>query len=154
MKLTSPTKGEMTLEEAVKDMKNYIGESSVPVEIVVGTDSQNTDQTRFVVVFAMYRIGQGGRFFYHVEKTKLVKDLRTKIYQETQMTLKFAEALANEMIEQEVYHNIIIHVDIGTKGKTKELIAEIKGWVIGEGYEIYIKPECYAACAIANMLTK
>lgn len=154
MKLTSPTKGEMTLTEVVEDIKNYIKESSVPVEIVVGTDSQNTDQTKFVVVLAMYRFGQGGRFFYHVEKTKLVKDLRTKIYQETQMTLNFAEKLTTEMIEQDVLHNIIIHCDLGTVGKTKDLIAEIKGWVVGEGYEVYIKPECYAACAIANMLTK
>lgn len=154
MKLTSPTKGEMTLAETVKDIKNYIKESSVPVEIVVGTDSQNTDQTKFVVVLAMYRLGQGGRFFYHVEKTKLVKDLRTKIYQETQMTLTFAEKLTTEMINQDVLHNIVIHCDLGTVGKTKDLIAEIKGWVMSEGYEVYIKPKCYAACAIANMLTK
>ena len=62
--------------------------------------------------------------------------------------------LTTEMIEQDVLHNIIIHCDLGTVGKTKDLIAEIKGWVVGEGYEVYIKPECYAACAIANMLTK
>lgn len=154
MKLISPTKGKMSLSAVVKDLKTYIEESSVPVEVVVGTDSQNTDQTKFVMVLAMYRVGQGGRFFYHVEKTKLVKDLRTKIYQETQMTLKFAEALTNEMIEQEVLHSIIVHCDLGTVGKTKDLIAEIKGWVMAEGYEVYIKPECYAACAIANMLTK
>lgn len=154
MKLTSPTKGEMTLTEVVKDIKNYIKESSVPVEIVVGTDSQNTDQTKFVVVLAMYRVGQGGRFFYHVEKTKLVKDLRTKIYQETQMTLNFANQLTTLMIQNDLLQEIIIHCDLGTVGKTKDLIAEIKGWVMSEGYEVYIKPECYAACAIANMLTK
>ena len=154
MKLISPTKGEMTLTEVVEDIKNYIKESSVPVEIVVGTDSQNTDQTKFVVVLAMYRIGQGGRFFYHVEKTKLVKELRAKIYQETQMTLNFAEKLTTEMINQDILHDVLIHCDLGTVGKTKDLIAEIKGWVMAEGYEVYIKPECYAACAIANMLTK
>ena len=38
-------------------------------------------------------------------------------------------------------------------GQTR-FVAEIKGWVMAEGYEVYIKPQCYAACAIANMLTK
>lgn len=154
MKLTSPTKGEMTLTEVVKDIKNYIKESSVPVEIVVGTDSQNTDQTKFVVVLAMYRVGQGGRFFYHVEKTKLVKELRTKIYQETQMTLNFAEKLTTEMIENDIYHDIIVHLDVGSNGKTKEMINEISGWVKEMGYISKIKPEGWCAFAIANYLSK
>lgn len=154
MKLISPTKGKMSLSAVVEDLKTYIEESSVPVEVVVGTDSQNTDQTKFVVVLAMHRAGQGGRFFYHIEKTKLVKDLRTKIYQETQMTLKFAEELTNAMLENDIYHDIVVHLDVGSNGKTKEMINEISGWVKEMGYIPKIKPEGWCACAIANMLTK
>ena len=154
MILVSPTKGDMTLNEVVQDMRNYIDCSTTPVEIVVGTDSQNTSHTKFVVVLTMYRVGKGGRFFYHVADRPLITDLRTKIYQETQTTLSFAEQLANEMINEGVFHNIIIHVDIGTVGKTNQLIAEIKGWVVGQGYEVHIKPESYAASAVANRLTK
>jgi len=152
--MTSPSLGRMTLDEVVLDIKQYIAESTVPVEIVVGSDSQNSDETKFVTVLAMYRQGQGGRFFYHIEKHKLVTNLRLKIYQETQMTLKFADALSKVMIDNDILHNIIVHIDIGTEGKTKELINEIKGWVISEGYEVFIKPQCYAACAIANMISK
>jgi len=152
--MTSPTKGKMTLEEVVLDMKQYINDSAVPVEIVVGTDSQNTDATKFVIVLAMYRQGQGGRFFYSVEIHKRITNLRQKIYQETQMTLKLANELTTTMINNDVYHDIVIHVDIGTGGKTKDLINEIKGWVMSEGYQVYIKPEAYAASAIANMITK
>jgi len=154
MIMISPTKGQMTVDEMVQDMKQYIAESTCPVEIVVGADSQNSSETKFVLVVAMYRKGQGGRFFYHTEKQQLIKNLRLKIYRETQLTLKMAEMLSEKMIENEVFHNVIVHIDIGTEGKTNKLINEIKGWVISEGYEIFIKPECYAAAAIANMLSK
>lgn len=154
MKMISPSKGEMTLEETVLDIKKYTEESTVPVEIVVGTDSQNSHETKFVMVVAMCREGQGGRFFYHIKRSKLIRDMRTKIYEETQLTLKLADKLSTLMIENDMLHNIIIHCDIGTVGKSKELIGEITGWVVAEGYEVYIKPECYAASAIANMLSK
>jgi len=70
------------------------------------------------------------------------------------MTLELANLISTLMIENDIYHELIIHVDIGTVGKTKELIAEIKGWVNSEGYTAYIKPEAYAACAIANLISK
>ena len=154
MWMISPSKGRMSLEDVVLDMKQYIEESDCPIEIVVGSDSQNTNQTKFVTVLAIRRLGQGGRFFYVVENTKLFKDLRMKIYKETEMTLDFAKQLTYEMLKNDIYENIIIHCDLGVVGKTKELITEIKGWVISEGYEVFIKPECYAASAIANMITK
>ncbi len=152
--MVSPSKGEMNIQNAVKDMKQYIEESTVPIEIVIGTDSQNSSETKYVVVLAMYRVGQGGRFFYQVVKRPLVYNLRQKIYQETQMTLELAHQVSTIMIEEDVLHDIVIHLDIGTEGKTKELIAEIKGWVNAEGYEAFIKPEAYAACAIANVISK
>jgi predicted RNase H-related nuclease YkuK (DUF458 family) len=152
--MVSPTKGEMTVEEVVLDMKQYIAASNVPVEVVVGADSQNSNETKLVLVIAMCREGQGGRFFYSVKKLPLIKDLRTKIYAETQATLKLADELTTLMIDNEVYQNIIVHIDIGTVGKTKDLIAEIKGWVNAEGYEVYIKPQCYAASGIANAISK
>lgn len=154
MIMVSPSKGEMNLQNVVKDMKQYIEESTVPVEIVIGTDSQNSSETKYVVVLAMYRVGQGGRFFYQVVKRPLVYNLRQKIYQETQMTLELAHQVSTIMIEEDVFHDIVIHLDIGTEGKTKELIAEIKGWVNAEGYAAFIKPESYAACAIANVISK
>jgi len=63
MKMISPSKGEMPIASVVQEMKNYINESTVPVEIVLGTDSQNSNETKYVVVLAMYRVGEGGRLF-------------------------------------------------------------------------------------------
>lgn len=154
MRMMSPSKGSMTIEEIVLDIKQYIDESTVPVEIVVGSDSQNTNETKFVSVVAIHRQGQGGRFFYSVSRQKLITNLRLKIYRETQMTLDLAKELTAIMIENEIFNSVVIHADLGTEGKSKELINEIKGWVISEGYEIFIKPQCYAASAIANMISK
>ncbi|MFA5670671.1 MAG: ribonuclease H-like YkuK family protein [Balneolaceae bacterium] len=154
MWMISPSKGRMSLEDVVLDMKQYIEESDCPIEIVVGSDSQNTNQTKFVTVLAIRRLGQGGRFFYVVEYHKLVTNLRQKIYQETQMTLQLANELTNIMIENDILYDVIIHLDLGKYGKTKEMISEITGWVTEMGYASRIKPECWCAFAIANYLTK
>lgn len=50
--------------------------------------------------------------------------------------------------------NIEIHLDIGRNGETRDLIKEVVGMVVGNGYEAKIKPSAYAASHVADRYTK
>ena len=46
-----------------------------------------------------------------------------------------------------------IHVDVGTKGDTREMINEIVGMIRGSGYSVKTKPEAYGASNVADRHT-
>ena len=43
-----------------------------------------------------------------------------------------------------------IHADIGENGQTKDMIKELTGLIIGNGFEPKIKPEAYIASVVAD----
>ena len=49
--------------------------------------------------------------------------------------------------------NVEIHLDVGEKGDTKELIREVVGMVIGSGFDARIKPDSYGATKVADKYT-
>jgi hypothetical protein len=49
-----------------------------------------------------------------------------------------------------IHNELEIHVDIGQKGPTKEMIREIVGMVRGNGFFVKIKPESFAASTLAD----
>lgn len=131
-------------------------------EIIIGTDSQNHSQTKVVSVICIVCHGHGGVFFYEVTKEDLIMDVRQKLHVETNESLTLATKLV-DMLESddafaEMYLDcpISIHVDAGNspKGKTRELIPEIVGWIKACGYDAKVKPDSYCASSIADRITK
>ena len=51
---------------------------------------------------------------------------------------------------------LAIHVDAGNseKGKTRELIPELVGWIRACGYDCSVKPDSFVASTIADRLSK
>ena len=47
-------------------------------------------------------------------------------------------------------YDIQIHVDIGTKGETRDMINEVTGMIRSNGFSVKIKPESYGASKIAD----
>lgn len=47
-------------------------------------------------------------------------------------------------------YNLEIHVDVGQHGKTKEIIDEVVGMIIGSGFEVRTKPDSYGASTVAD----
>ena len=133
-----------------------------PVHIIVGTDSQNFDDTKIVSVIAVICEGHGGIFFYEVTRRVLIRDVRTKLHVETNDSLKVAETLVGIMEENEIYEEmflncpIAIHVDAGNSrnGKTRELIPELVGWIKACGYDCSVKPDSFVASTIADRISK
>ncbi|MBR7045386.1 MAG: hypothetical protein IKI23_06970 [Lachnospiraceae bacterium] len=161
----SPTYGKMGISQIPdRILAFYTGHKKfdAPVSIIIGTDSQNFDQTKMVSVVAVVCEGHGGIFFYEVTRQPLIKDVRTKLHIETNDSLRIAEALV-EILEgdrkyEEMFLNcpIIIHVDAGNsvRGKTRALIPELVGWIRACGYDCRTKPESFVASTIADRISK
>ena len=132
----------------------------------IGTDSQVCKQTLFVTAIHLHRIGRGATGFItkHIIP-RPIHSLREKIYYETARTLEIASLFTDEriegIIECLVKHSgrsgdihFEFHLDIGTRGATRDLINEMVAMAKSTAFEPKIKPESYAASCYANRYTK
>ncbi len=46
-----------------------------------------------------------------------------------------------------------IHADVGERGATRDMIKEITGLILGNGFEPKIKPESFVASVVADRYT-
>lgn len=116
-----------------------------------------------VNVIAVICEGHGGIFFYKINNRDRILDVRTKLQMETGDSLEIADKLIH-LLEAEEYEEVFlnttfsIHIDAGysEKGKTKDLIPELVGWVKGSisNCEVYVKPDSYVASGIADKISK
>ena len=154
----SPTNGKMTKAEIYDFILKKIRENQITKEhdysIIVGTDSQNSYKTKMVLVICLIDKGHGGRYFYHIDWMKKIKDINTKIYTETEKSLEIARELNKFLHDNDVRAEVEVHVDIGRHGKTKELIQGILGWVTSEGFTAKIKDESWVASTITDKISK
>ena len=132
------------------------------IQIVIGTDSQNFSDTKVVSVICVLAKGHGGIFFYQITREPFIRDVRRKLHVETNDSLNLAtqlvDALEADVKYQDLYLDcpIAIHVDAGNseKGKTKDLIPELVGWIKACGYSAFTKPYSMAASSVADRISK
>jgi predicted RNase H-related nuclease YkuK (DUF458 family) len=105
---------------------------------------------------SIHRKGKGGRYFYAKEYKKMARAaLHQRLFYEASKSLAVAMRLTEKMAENGHFEmDVQIHLDIGTKGDTKELIRELVGMVTGSGFDARIKPESYGASKVADKYTK
>lgn len=160
----SPTHGELEITQIPKYIREYYERTKdfgQGTHITIGTDSQNFDYTKEVNVIAVICEGHGGIFFYKINARDRISDVRTKLRVETGDSLDIAEQLI-AILEEKEYEDVFlntsftIHIDAGysDKGKTKELIPELVGWVKAMGYEAKVKPDSYVASGVADKISK
>ena len=153
--MKSITYGEVSFGRMCRLIRDYINkEKDAQYCITVGTDSQNFDFTKTVVVVVVWKVGNGGIFFYDVRKVTKINNIRQKIFFETSLSLEMARKLADTLENAAVKCDIDIHVDAGDDGPSSKIIPEIVGWVKSCGFECKTKPESYAASSIANRYSK
>lgn len=146
----------MSIEAVIEDILLYIRQDlHAKYKIVVGTDSQTTNhQTLFVSALIIHRVGKGARFYYQKLKNKPIRDLPSRIYKETELSLNLIESLNKNGLSQLLTNwPLEIHIDIGQQGETRKLIQEVVGWVTSIGYVVKIKPNSYAASTVADRFT-
>ncbi|MBQ3292063.1 MAG: hypothetical protein IJH43_06785 [Mogibacterium sp.] len=161
----SETYGKLSLSMIPEKLKLFYERNSVygePMEITIGTDSQNhSSGTKIVTVISIICKGHGGIFFYKTEFRDLISVVREKLETETYISLETAKALLDELDNDE-YRVLIdncpfsIHIDAGNAphGKTRDLIQALTGWVHAMGYECEVKPDSYTASTIADRISK
>lgn len=133
--------------------------------IAIGTDSQVKGKSFFVTGILVHRLGKGAiGFLREIVIPRNIKSLREKISLEIVFTQEVAYMFTPEHLEK-IYETVIsqgvnncldleIHLDIGGKGPTRELIKEMVTRVSGLGFNVKIKPFATAASSLANRYTK
>ena len=160
--MRSITYGEVSIKDIVGIIENYVlKKPDSDFQVIVGTDSQNFDKTKIVLVIALIEKSKGGIFFYDITRVNKITNIKQKLYTETQMSLDCATELMDafeKRFEETGFDytgiHFSIHVDAGFKGPTKEVIPEIVGWVKSLGYDVHVKPESFVASSIADKLSK
>lgn len=158
MQFHSPTKGSMSLNQVVDELIGFVGEQPrATYKLIIGTDSQTREShTHFVTAIVVHRVGKGGRYFVCHRFESPITSLRQKLSYETSQSLEAMIALKELLLSRQVLpkFELEIHVDAGTAGPTRELIRDLVGMVVGNGFTAKIKPDSFAASKVADKYTK
>lgn len=158
MQFYSPTKGSMSLGQVVDDLIGFVGEQPRAVyKLIIGTDSQTREShTHFVTAIVVHRVGKGGRYFVSHRFEPRITSLRQKLSYETSQSLQVMIALKELLLSRQVLSKfeLEIHVDAGTAGPTRELLRDLVGMVVVNGFIAKVKPDSFAASKVADKYTK
>lgn len=162
-KFHSPTLGLISLDRVIEEVTAYVKEDpEAKYTLIIGTDShasfvdQKHCEVNFVTAIIVHRHGRGGRYFWRNGVSETVHTLRTKIYQETLLSLELAQQILpkiRENLDGEAEYELEIHLDVGTAGATRELVKEVVGMVQGNGFRAKTKPAGYGAFIVADKHT-
>ena len=152
----NPHVGQLTFEQVVSMIvESMAQDAKARYEILVGTDSSSgSEQVDFVSAIVLHKVGKGGRYFWTRRKEGNVPSLRQKIWREAWLSFELAQRLLKRLSACSLLQfNLEIHVDIGESGRTKTMIDEVVGMIIGSGFAVRIKPQAYAASSVADKYT-
>jgi predicted RNase H-related nuclease YkuK (DUF458 family) len=145
---SDPNSNQYPLEEVIK----FIDDNT---HVIIGSDSQLVGgKWNFATVICIYRQGKGGRFFFKRDKREksTYKNLDVRLMDEVHGSVMVAEAVR----ELKPSANISIHADIASDpDSSSNKVAKIaQSYVIGMGYVPTIKPDSWAASAVADKISK
>jgi predicted RNase H-related nuclease YkuK (DUF458 family) len=152
----NPNLGEMTFERVISTIISEMTEHPQErFELLIGTDSSTSpSHLELVSAIVLHKVGRGGRYFWTRTRERRTSSLRHQIWRETWLSFELAQHVLQRLqSESMLKFNLEIHVDIGENGRTKELIDEVVGMIIGNGLAVRIKPHAFAASAVADKHT-
>jgi uncharacterized protein len=155
MTFHSPTHGDQTFDQMIDGIGAFVSEGSERgYSLMIGSDSEMGMETHFITAIVLHRHGKGAKYYWSQMVKPRFRTLRERIWQEAIFSISVAKSIVEALEKREVENQRIeIHVDIGEKGPTRELIQEITGYVRGNGFPVHIKPDSCAASAVADRLT-
>lgn len=161
MKFQSPTAGLLNQAEMLAEIALFVGgDPKSFYRLVIGSDSHSYRvnshfECDFVTAIVIHRVGHGARYFWQREKVREAFVLRDKIYAETMRSLQTAGILVPSLrnaVSSSKYE-LEIHIDVGDRGPTRDMIKEVVGMVVGSGYVAKTKPQSWAASSVADRYT-
>ncbi|WP_066634260.1 ribonuclease H-like YkuK family protein [Desulfolucanica intricata] len=152
----SPTRGSMTFKQVLSIIGEELekGFNYEAYRLMVGCDSQTKKNTTFVTAIILHKVGRGAIFFYKKKTVKKITVLQKRIYSEAAYSLGVASELANYLSRLNSEVQVEIHVDIGEKGETRNILKEVIGMIAGSGFQCMVKPESIAASWCADRFNK
>lgn len=146
----------MTFDDVISTIVSEMASGSHDrFALLIGTDSStSTSGLDLVSAIVLHRIGLGGRYFWTRRRERRAPSLRFQIWREAWLSFELAQDVIRGLEKHSLLQvDLEIHVDIGENGRTKELIDEVVGMIIGGGMAVRIKPHAYAASAVADKHT-
>ncbi len=167
---TSQTYGQVDLRMMIDLIRNYLDEDlEKEYSLVIGTDSHernesenNKSKLTIVTAVTIHRDHMGGIYFYRKKaahnlsrEASRKSKIKNKIFQETIESLNFASYFV-PLLQQNLnghFPRLEIHIDVGERGETRDMIKEVVGMVTGSGYQAKIKPDSFGASNVADKHT-
>lgn len=165
LKFESITHGQLSHIQVLFEIKKFLNEDPDKMySMVIGTDSHEetgsslkNKKIKLVTAILVHRKGFGGKYFWIRKNNTKIHSLREKIYAETLMSLdiarEFVPLLHDYLNGEYSNYDLEIHIDVGEKGETREMIKEVVGMVTGNGFVAKTKPEAYGASYVADKHT-
>jgi len=127
-------------------------------KVIIGTDSARlpAKAADFVTAIVVYRVGNGGRYFWRRFEIGKFHTLRDRIIQEVLFSIETAKEVLEELKKDSSLPewSFEIHADVGENGNTKVLIQEVVGMIRANNFEARTKPESYVASKVADRHVK
>lgn len=155
MHFVSPTKGRLSMEEMLEDIVEFI--TAHPKDyyrLIIGTDSQPGKVTCFVTAVIIHREGKGARFYYKKMRQNHQTSFKQRIFSEASQSLELAGNIIDYFTAFNSRVTVEIHLDVGERGKTRELIQQVVAMINTSGFMARVKPWSYAASKVADRFTK
>lgn len=152
-------KRHLDFNELIVEIIKYIKEKpGAEYKITIGTDSNASTRTQFVTAVTILRVGNGGRYFWTKSEKIFCPTLVDRIYKETLQSITFTQELKSRLKDKigEEYlwdKKISVHIDVGYKGPTRDLVEGVVGMVRGYGFEAIVKPDSFCAFVVADRHT-
>ncbi len=149
----SPFGKSYTLDEVVSEIILFMQtDPSRRYNIIIGTDSEDHDETDFVSAIIVHRVGNGGRYWWRRISAPHFKALKHRIWKEVSLSLELAQAFLGHVTSKKNFPDfqLEIHVDVGNNGETRAILQEVIGAVRGSGFLIKTKPESFGATKVAD----
>lgn len=153
----SPTHGNLDFDGVLEKLLEYMGnEPRLGYELIIGTDSflHNGHLAEFVTALVVHRKNRGGIYFWSKRSQEHMHTLRQRIFEEALSSLRLAEQLIAQLKARDITEfDLSIHVDIGPNGATRQMLHEITGMIVGNGFAVKTKPDSYGASSVADRHT-
>ncbi|MBI1957330.1 MAG: hypothetical protein HYS44_02635 [Candidatus Niyogibacteria bacterium] len=149
----------ISFAELIDEINVYIAKSPQShYSVMIGSDSRAAALSEIVTAIAVWKIGNGGRYFWAKSPEERYATLRDRIYQEAMQSILLAQelrsALRDRLGDEFFWNNqLAVHIDVGENGPTKELKEGVLGMVRGFGFEAFAKPDAVAAFVLADKHT-
>lgn len=152
------TLGKISFDRTIEEIVHFVKkEPSRFYKVIIGTDSHASSPVSLVTAVTIWRVGNGAIHFWTRSQERTFHSLRERIWQEAISSITLAQEmrsyLQRALGDEFFWDGNEIHVDIGERGPTRELIDSVVGMIRGYNFEPVIKPNAFGASVVADRHT-